>query len=243
MGHPMSRIEHDEFGVELSHLDVEPATRQRGGEYRRLGVGSERGHGPIVATVAPPVSKIRRVAAGVTIVRAFPMLEPEEVHHMRRVMAAISLVLVLFGLAAAGHAHAYPPEEFGLTGDRTIYAPGSTGTFTMTGCAPGELVTFQMYRNPPVGDPVTIAADSNGTAVATNFPIPDEPGDYYMIATGDQGCTDRYDFKVAALSATGSDSMAALLAGAALVATGLALFLVTRSRRRPRSTPTITTGV
>lgn len=155
---------------------------------------------------------------------------------MRRAMAAISLVLVLFGLAAEGQVHAYPPQQLGLTGDRTVYEPGSTGTFTMRGCSPGELVTFQMYRNPPVGNPVTITADTNGTAIAANFPIPNEPGDYYIVATGNKGCTDRYDFKVAALSATGSDTRTPLLAGAALVVTGLALFGVTRSRRRQRST-------
>lgn len=154
---------------------------------------------------------------------------------MRRTMAAIGLVLMFFGLAAAGQVLAYPPQQLGLTGDRSVYEPGSTGTFTMTGCAPGELVTFQMYRNPPVGNPVTITADTNGTAIAANFPIPNEPGDYYMVATGNQGCTDRYDFEVSALSATGSDTRTPLLAGAALVAMGLALFGVTKARRRQRS--------
>jgi hypothetical protein len=155
---------------------------------------------------------------------------------MQRVLAAIGVALVLFGLVSAGSAHAYPPAQFGLAGDRTVYDPGSTGTFTMRGCAQGERVTFQVYRNPPVGDPVTVTADANGTAVATGFPIPDEPGDYHMVASGDRGCTDRFDFRVAALSATGSDSRTTLLAGAALVATGLALFGVARARRQPRST-------
>jgi hypothetical protein len=169
------------------------------------------------------------------------LLEPEEVDHMRRAMAAISLVLVVFGLAGAGQAHAYPPGQFGLTGDRTVYEPGSTGTFTMRGCAPGEQVTFQIFRNPPVGDPVTVTADANGTAVVPQFPIPNQPGDYYMVATGNLGCTDRFDFRVATLSATGSDSRTPLLAGTALVATGLALFGVTRARRRPRETPPVPT--
>ena len=162
---------------------------------------------------------------------------------MRRAMVAIGVVLVLFGVGAAGQVHAYPPEQSGLTGDRTVYAPGSTGTFTMTGCAPGELVTFQMFRNPPVGSPVTVTADSNGTAVASSFPIPDEPGDYYIVATGNQGCTDRYDFRVVALPATGSNSMAPLAAGALLVITGLALFAVTRLRHRSRSAPTMPSGI
>ena len=171
------------------------------------------------------------------------MFELEEVPNMRRAMVVISIVLVLFGLVPAAQVNAYPPLQFGLTGDRTVYAPGSTGTFTMTGCAPGERVTFQVFRNPPVGDPVTVTADADGTAVATPFPIPNEPGDYYMVATGDQGCTDRYDFTVAALSATGSDSMAPLLAGGLLVITGLALFAVTKLRRRHRTGSAITSGV
>lgn len=154
---------------------------------------------------------------------------------MKRAMAVIGVLLALLGAAPATVAHAYPPAQSGLTGDRSVYAPGSTGTFTMSGCAPGENVTFQMYRNSPVGDPVTVTADADGTAVATDFPIPDEPGDYYIVATGDQGCTDRYDFRVAALTATGSDSRTALVAGAVLTATGLALFVVTRIRRRPRA--------
>jgi hypothetical protein len=154
---------------------------------------------------------------------------------MKRAMAMIGVLLALLAATPATLAHAYPPAQSGLTGDRSVYSPGSTGTFTMRGCAPGENVTFQMYRNPPVGDPVTVIADAVGTAVATNVPIPGDPGDYYVVATGDQGCTDRYDFRVAALTATGSDSRAALLAGAILVATGIALFMVTRIRRRPRA--------
>lgn len=155
---------------------------------------------------------------------------------MRRALAAIGLVLMALATLPAGTGHAYPPEQSGLTGDRSVYSPGSSGTFTMRGCAPGEQVTFQIFRNPPVGDPVTVTADADGTAVAAGMPIPDQPGSYYVVATGDQGCTDRYDFMVASLPATGSDSRTGLLAGAVLAATGLALFVVARVRKRPATT-------
>lgn len=97
----------------------------------------------------------------------------------------------------------------------------------MTGCSSCEAVTFQIYRNPPVGDPATITADLDGTAAATTFPIPDAPGDYNMVCTGGQGCAGRYDFKVAVLSATGSNSLTLI--------TGLGLLAITSLRRRPQS--------
>lgn len=177
---------------------------------------------------------------------------------MRRVLWIVAIVMTLRGLGTSvPSVSAYPPttpptsgppttvppvttappvQSPGLSGDRQAYAPGATGTFTMTGCAAGESVSFQLYSGSgaPIGSPITAVAGADGSA-SVQIVLPTTPGRFYVVGTCvSSGVSARFDFTVSALPSTGADSTGALQIGVLLIGTGLLLFVVTEVRRRQR---------
>lgn len=152
-------------------------------------------------------------------------------------LTCIALVAVL---GVVTPAHAYPPGGTVVVTDKSSYPPGSTVTITASGfeaCA-GQLVTFTITP-PGGGTPITLTAiaDAKGTAVVT-LTAPGTTGVYSVTATSAGPCdVATTSFTVAkrpggGLPSSGTDAARLATTSAALVFTGLGLWLVARRRRR-----------
>lgn len=168
------------------------------------------------------------------------------------VLMAVSATLFGFGMVAEA--------QYGTaTGTFTVTPPnpgaGTTVTFTVTGCTPGETLTFTL-NNVVLGTAVCQAParlttgaivglllpQQAGTGSATfTTTVPTTPGTYTYTVTGNQGFSRSTVVTVAAaatppaggLPATGSGGInQTMMAAAGLFAVGLGLFAVTLIRRR-----------
>lgn len=95
---------------------------------------------------------------------------------MKKLLLAVVVALGLSG-AAAGIAHAYPPEQPTVTVSRLSPVAGSSVTVSFDGCPPGDTATFTL------GAGSATAPVQNGVATAT-LPVPTTPG----VVTGTVAC-------------------------------------------------------
>ena len=122
-----------------------------------------------------------------------------------------------------------PPNSLGVTTDRPTYVPGATVIITASNCVPGTTVTFTI--TPASGGPsITLTAPCGSSAMVTL--TAGAIGDYTVLASN-AGLTATTSFRVVALPTTGGRHFAEMLVlGSLAIAIGLAMILVSRTRRR-----------
>ncbi len=145
------------------------------------------------------------------------------------------LVALVAALSFGSTAAAYPPDIPVLDVSEDDLPPSTPFDATVTGCTPGETVTFYLVGN----DPITVICDGTGVATVT-FISPPTPGRYDVTAILEDGTiltisitvTDPGDIPKTGTDATSST----LLIGGGLVLFGAAFLVVARLRRREQTT-------
>jgi LPXTG-motif cell wall-anchored protein len=153
-------------------------------------------------------------------------------------VALVLLFGAVFGSIAGGSAalaSTYPPPDPILSLSDRELPPNTPFEATVTGCQPGEDVTFYLIGN----DPITVTCGPDGTATVT-LVSPPTPGPYDVTAVlTTTGVTLIDTIRVVATPVTptipkaGSDGVSAtVLLGGGFVLLGGAFLLVARLRRR-----------
>jgi uncharacterized membrane protein YtjA (UPF0391 family) len=171
-------------------------------------------------------------------------------------LAMIAAAAAVFGFGVVAEAQTGP---YGGTGTATVSSPvvvpGGTVTITVTGCTPGEIVTFRLGPASATA-PCTVSislgsvvigalvAQTPGTGTATaTLPVPTTPGNYTGTATAPSGFSASFAVAVqvtsppaTGLPATGSggiDTTTGIALGLFVVGLGLFAASQVRLRRRP----------
>ncbi len=164
-------------------------------------------------------------------------------------MAVLIAMFLSFGPGAT--AVAYPPSDAVLSVSERTLPPSTPFEATVSGCTPGESVTFNLVDN----DPVTVTCGADGIATTTLI-SPTTPGRYDVTAVLANGTVLTVTITVISavtttvpptattvvtgpgtIPSTGTDATSTtLLFGGGLVIFGAAFLLVARLRRRDDST-------
>ncbi len=141
----------------------------------------------------------------------------------------------MFVVDPAAAAGVYPPgTTVSVATDKQAYAIGETVTISAIACAAGETVTFTVTL--PNGSTVVLTAvavavgDQN---IATVTMVGSVNGDYSVVATC-AGTSAVTAFSVFTLPITGTNVMRPITIGALALLIGSGLFIVGRTRRRPK---------
>lgn len=151
---------------------------------------------------------------------------------MRRLLVTVLCLLGVGLMAAQPTSAVYPPGSgLTVTTDQQDYAPGLSVVVTAHACAPGASVTFTVQ--PTAGGPATVltaTADASGNASVT---LNGSPTGASSVTATCGGASASSSFTVRGpIPKAGSDTRSSLLSAAVLVAVGLGLLVVARTRRR-----------
>ena len=150
---------------------------------------------------------------------------------MIALVAVVVAALMAIGLSSI--AAAYPPDDVVLDVSERVLPPSTSFVATVSGCTPGEMVTFSLVGN----DSITVVCDGTGTATAI-LVSPPTPGRYDVTAILENGTILTVSITVTGdIPRTGTDATSStLLAGGGLVLFGTAFLVVARLRRRDQPT-------
>ena len=154
---------------------------------------------------------------------------------------------MVLGAGLVAEAQQYPPD-LAITVDDSTPAPGGTVLATLTGCTDGETVDFVLESSTAQGTCTAGGGSAASgfrrsaatTSASGSLTAPTAPGTYDVTGTGQTSqLTATTQITVGSgetsdpLPSTGSDSTSTtLLIAAGVFAMGLALFAVSRFRRR-----------
>ena len=147
------------------------------------------------------------------------------------VVLSAAILAPVTSVAASG---VYPPTTpapngLAVTTDHPTYFPGATVVITATNCVSGTSVTFTI--TPAAGGAaITLSGTCASPAVVT---IPAGAIGQYTVVATNAGNTASTTFQVVALPTTGASNLSeTLIIGSLAIGVGVAMILVSRTRRR-----------